>query len=343
MRHSWRSFFSCLLLMMVPLIDAGCLGNAPVKAPSGEADPEFDGLLLDRIPAVSGHKDLENRYQPTIRVTTQEKKDIETERALLLGLVSPSADCSGVLIAPRLVLTAGHCVCMMRPFTAPPVEERKDSLTQRTAFIMRSSAFKNGAVTAIIDSSECAKRTKIRTVIYENPPSENESSRHASYQGTVHPHPRLELLFNQAGHQVWASADLAVIRLDKPLKDFPTFKLATSEVQPGDPITLVGYGPAGDADENSERDRHFGPNTVGWIRRLETGSVEFVVAGQRQPDGTPAAHLFGGDSGGACLSKSNALVGIAASTARNPKGETLSVFTSVYAHRDWLEQQLGDL
>jgi hypothetical protein len=73
------------------------------------------------------------------------------------------------------------------------------------------------------------------------------------------------------------------------------------------------------------------------------GSVEFVVADQRQPDGNPAAHLFRGDSGGACLSKTNALVGIAASTARNPRGETLSVFTSVYAHRDWLQQQLRDL
>lgn len=209
--------------------------------------------------------------------------------------------------------------------------------------MMRSSAFKNGAVTAIIDSSECAKRTKIITVIYENPPSENEDSRHANYQGTVHPHPRLELLFNQDGHQVWANADLAVIRLDKPLKDFPTFKLATSEVQQGDPITMVGYGPAGSADKNSEGDRYFGPNTVGWIRRLETGSVEFVVAGQRQSDGTPAAHLFGGDSGGACLSKTNTLVGIAASTAKNRKGERLSVFTSLYAHRDWLKQQLDAL
>jgi hypothetical protein len=39
----------------------------------------------------------------------------------------------------------------------------------------------------------------------------------------------------------------------------------------------------------------------------------------------------------------NVLVGIAASTARNRKGETLSVFTSVYAHHDWLMQQLKAL
>jgi hypothetical protein len=134
----------------------------------------------------------------------------------------------------------------------------RTTIPQRAVVVLRSSAFTNGTVSVIIDSSECAKTVKIRTVTY---------------------------------------------------------------------------------DENIERDRHFGQNTIGWIRRLETGSVEFVVAGQRLPDGTPAAHLFGGDSGGACLSKTNALVGIAASTARNQKGETLSVFTSVYAHRDWLLQQ----
>jgi hypothetical protein len=209
---------------------------------------------------------------------------------------------------------------------------------------MRNSAFKDGTVNAIIDSSECAKTATIRTAFYDKSSSGKERMLQMKYQGTVQPHPRLELLFNQDGHQVWSSADLAVIRMDEPLEDLPSFKLATSEVQQGAPIIMVGYGPVG-TDEDIDGDRHFGPNTVGWIRRLETGSVEFVVAGQRQPDGTPAAHLFGGDSGGACLSgtEENVLVGIAASTARNRKGETLSVFTSVYAHHDWLMQQLKAL
>jgi hypothetical protein len=204
---------------------------------------------------------------------------------------------------------------------------------------MRSSAFRTGTVKAIIDSSECAKTVMIRTVVYDKSGSGKERLLQTTYQGTVQPHPDLELLFNQDGHQIWSSADLAVIRMNEPLEDLPTLKLATSEVQPGDPITMAGYGPVS-VDDDNQADRHFGPNRVGWIRRLETGSAEFVAEGQRQPDGAPAAHLFGGDSGGACLSKDNTLVGIAASTARNQRGETLSVFTSVYAHRDWLEQQL---
>lgn len=343
MRYSWRSFGSHLLLLMVSLVYGGCMGNTPVRALSGEAHPESDDMLLERIPAVSGPKDLENRYLPAIRVTAKEKKDAETRRAPLLGNVSPSADCSGVAIAQRLVLTAGHCVCMMRPFTAPPADERRAPLPQRTGLIMRSKAFKDGTVNAIIDGSECAKTAIVKTVVYDKSGSGKERLLQTTYQGTVQPHPRLELLFNEDGHQVWSSADLAVIRLDEPLEDLPFFRLAASEARRGDPIIMVGYGPVG-ADDDTQGDRHFGPNTVGWIRQMETGSVEFVVAGQRQPNGTPAAHLFGGDSGGACLSgtEEDVLVGIAASTARNRKGETLSVFTSVYAHRDWLRQQLRD-
>lgn len=93
------------------------------------------------------------------------------------------------------------------------------------------------------------------------------------------------------------------------------------------------------------KDRHFGQNKVGWLRTLETGSVEFVASSQQHPDGSPASHLFEGDSGGACLSSTNqnVLVGIAASSARNRKGEMLSVFTSIYSHRDWLTEQLEGL
>jgi hypothetical protein len=143
---------------------------------------------------------------------------------------------------------------------------------------------------------------------------------------------------------VWATADLAVIRLDEPVKGAAVFKLAASEVQPGEPIVMVGYGPSS-ADDDTYGTRHFGPNKVGWLRRMETGSVEFVAEAQRQSDGSPASHIFGGDSGGACLSQKdqNVLVGVATSTARNRKGEALSIFTSVYAHRDWLAQQLDAL
>jgi hypothetical protein len=331
--------------IIAPLLCAGCFGSSLVNEASPRALRESDQVLLDRTPAVSGQRDVENRYLPTIRVTAKEKKDAEKSRVLLQGLVSPSSDCSGVLIHPRLVLTAGHCVCMMRSFTArSSTESLSDNRAQPSAGISRSTALKNVAVAAIIDSSECAKTAKVRTVIYEQPASGQESQRQVVYGGTVQPHPRLELLFNASALQVWGSADLAVIKLDEPVKDLPVFKLTTSEVQPGDSIVMVGYGPSG-ADDDTYGERHFGPNKVGWLRKLETGSVEFVAESQRQPTGSPSSHLFDGDSGGACLSNAdqNVLVGIAASKAKNRRGEMLSVFTSVYAHRDWLTRQLKEL
>jgi hypothetical protein len=238
---------------------------------------------------------------------------------------------------------------MMRPFTAAAVKlatngARHSTRSQRGAVISRSAALGDETVSAIIDSSECAKAAQIQTVIYEKPTSGQESRREVLYGGTVQPHPRMELLFNANARQVWATADLAVIRLDEPVKGLTVFKLASSEVQPGEPIVMVGYGPPS-ADDDTFGGRHFGGNTVGWIRRVETGSVEFVAEAQRQSDGSPASHIFGGDSGGACLSQrdQNVLVGIAASTARNRKGEALSIFTSVYAHRAWLVEQLDEL
>jgi hypothetical protein len=340
---------SLLQLALSLCLCGGCFGNTSVKQGPPEETQETDQLLLDRVPAVSGAKDVDNRYLPTIQVIVKEKKDAEKARDLLRGLVSPSGNCSGVLIHPRLVLTAGHCVCMMRPFTAAAVERATEGARQRTrsqpgAVISRSAALKDEAVAAIIDSSECAKTARIRTLTYEKSTSGKEKQSQIFYDGTVWPHPRMELLFNEKARQVWATADLAVLKLDEPVSDLTVFKLGSSEVQPGEPIVMVGYGPADD-DDDTFGERHSGANTVGWLRRMETGSVEFVAEAQRQSDGSPTSHIFGGDSGGACLKQrdQNVLVGIAASTARNRKGEALSIFTSVYAHRDWLTQQLDAL
>jgi hypothetical protein len=75
-------------------------------------------------------------------------------------------------------------------------------------------------------------------------------------------------------------------------------------------------------------------------------SVEFVVAQQRMPSGQVASHLDTGDSGGGCWRTESdgtlALIGIAGGNARNGRGESLSVFTSVSSHEEWLSQQLAE-
>jgi hypothetical protein len=170
-----------------------------------------------------------------------------------------------------------------------------------------------------------------------------EGERVLTYNGTAQPHPQLDLLFafqENKPNRVWGNSDLAVIKLDQPVAHLPTFKIATSEVQPGERIVLVGYGPTNPSDDTFG-ERHFGPNKVGWFRKYGVGSVEFVAEEQVEADGGPSAHVLDGDSGGACLSwaDQSVLVGIPASRATNRRGEARSIFTSVYAHRDWLLEQ----
>ncbi len=144
---------------------------------------------------------------------------------------------------------------------------------------------------------------------------------------------------------VWSNADLAVIFLSTQLEEeekFPVYKLAETEVRVGSRITLVGFG-LGETG-TSFGERRYGENRISWVRRLESGSVEFVAGAQKLEDGTIASHAYGGDSGGGCFSAGDntLLVGIIGSRAENARGESFSVFTSVYAHRKWLDEQIKE-
>lgn len=338
-RRAWASAKLCIALL---LGCGGCFGSAPVQG-SGPSDE----MLLYRTPAVSGPRDAENRYLPVLQVFAEEKLRREERRKALHELASPSAQCSGALIAPRLVLTAGHCVCMMREYTPRTVARRQPAASRRDrsdAVISKNESVGGERIAAVIDGSECARTATITTVSYEQPSSRKGlRSRRTDYHGVVRPHPGLELLFNDKGYQVWSNSDLAVIILEEAVEDLPILKLAEAEVQAGNSIVMIGYGPGDTRAIYGER--HFGENKVGWLRRLETGSVEFVAREQNLVDAGPAAHVFGGDSGGACLSKNDntVLIGISSSRASNRRGENLSIFTSVYSQREWLQQQIAGL
>ncbi|WP_224250116.1 trypsin-like serine protease [Hyalangium gracile] len=60
----------------------------------------FDGSVLD----AAGTRDFSNRYLSTVIISLQPPLE--------------GADCSGVVVGPRQVLTAAHCVCKPKPPSA---------------------------------------------------------------------------------------------------------------------------------------------------------------------------------------------------------------------------------
>ncbi len=335
-----RTLLAALLLPAAVALTGGCLGgNARVQKPQEGASPQ-DRTLLRRTALVrpGSALDVENKHPSTLKV-------LAAEKAREPGT---TGECSGVLIAPRLVLTAGHCVCIARQ----PSESERDALLkpetstteQRTDSISRLKSIQGIRIHTLMDSSSCAKTAKVTAIIYEALVPGEENSRNKRISGKVRPHPQFLFLRDEEESVVWSSADLAVILLDRPLSGVPIAKLKMTEPSAQGSIRLTGFG-AGDMTP-AYGDRHSGHNQITWLRRLDSGSVEIVAALQRLPDGKPGAHLEGGDSGGGCWSSaedgSEVLIGIAGGAAQNRQGETLSVFTSLYPHEGWLKQHLQE-
>ncbi|WP_407660100.1 trypsin-like serine protease [Hyalangium gracile] len=201
-------------------------------------------------------------------------------------------------------------------------------------------------LTEIIDKhSPCAQSTIVTTVAYGSSPKGRPSAQTLEYAGNeIVAHPDLEVLTGlRAGRTetVWSNADLAAIFLNEPVElDFQPLLLPTSEVQVGDAITMAGFG-TGEAYLLYGH-RRYGDNKVTRVFTLETGSVVFRAEEQRRADGTAASHTGTGDSGGACVKQSapGVLVGIVSIGAQTRDGGRMSVFTSIFSHRAWLEQAL---
>lgn len=277
--------------------------SAEIAAPDQDdpSDPFEFGVTGTELLQYAGKMDVTNRYLSAVIVATTDTQ-------------VPSG-CSGVLVSPRMVLTAASCLCQPRKTSPSPGE----------------------AESFLIDGSDCPGRAAVTTIRYgevldtEYPEVATQMLPHR-YDGEFRSHPEFTLTVNARGAAKSGHADLAVIVLDEPVKDVrPEALLEQSEVQAGEFLVMSGF--AGDGTEHEVGGfygvRYWRRNKVTRVLPREDGRILYE---QQAP------HLYDGFAGGPCFREQGNrrwLVGIAS----RGSDEALA-FTGVSPFRDWLRSEL---
>jgi hypothetical protein len=153
-----------LFIMGLWCVLGACSPGSTVRDAPVQGADSFGGPLTRSISAVHpGRMDVTNRYLPGVSVRTPAK------------IADGQSDCSGVLISPRVVVTAGHCVCKKKKVAAAATE--KVSKEVERAFRSKPAEEKseilgrvlNEAAT-VIDGSDCASLSIVSLTTYPPPP-----------------------------------------------------------------------------------------------------------------------------------------------------------------------------